>query len=194
MRALYPEDIESSAKRLGLWKKGKIVMAAEHEMTVLMDYALIHERHNGKNAIQRYRKERIEELTAVDRKILDSLVNARYTVLEVRQMMPGVGLLAHDFIRDKELLLLDKSFSNSCKVGIMMAGHLHKPGEYWMTTGAMLPVMPGVVELVRTTFEEALRAHGKGPMSAREEAHMAAQIIRTCLGADASSHIRYETV
>jgi hypothetical protein len=194
--AKLPKDIlDEGGKKLGILKGKTLVLDTEDEIVVLMDYCIYDVRRQGRNAVERYLAESRPAADSDEMLLLQAMRQARYALLLVEGVEPGVGVHVRDLLRDEPLFLTDVGFSSTAKPGLVMASRRMTVDGITMTTGAALPVgllsppkRAAFIELVKKTIKTSDLRN----LSAEEASDMAAGIIRHCLRAGAAEHIYYE--
>lgn len=89
-RTVSKRGIEESARALGFWERGKLVLDEEDDVGVLMDLAICEYRAGGKIAVERYLGGSAAK-TADERTVLEAMLEARFTLVEVEAVVPEVG-------------------------------------------------------------------------------------------------------
>jgi hypothetical protein len=125
---------------------------------------------------------------------LQEMTHAYYSLLQVLGVERGVGVSVRDLLRGETGFIVDVGFGNTARRHMMMATRIIPTEDFLMTGGAALPVDASAAEriskeLMRTGYNpEALDFKRITP---RQEAEVAALIIRACRSAGMSSHIAY---
>jgi hypothetical protein len=180
--------IEEAARRLGLLQRGIVVLNSESELPVLIDYCLYDVRHHGRNTIEEYLLEAEPEPESDEMTVLRAMQHARYCLLYVESVIPGLGVRARDLFTDEMLLIADFGYSETAVEGTLVACRVLFHDRFAMTAGAGLPigVIPGGKgnPIIRNLTEAC----------APEEGSLfdPAPIIRSCLRHDAASHVEYQ--
>jgi hypothetical protein len=65
---------------------------------------------------------------------------AFYSVFMVEQAERGLGIAARDLVSDKSVVIVDLGLGSTAKRGLLLAGRAMPFDEYYMTTGAALPL------------------------------------------------------
>jgi hypothetical protein len=193
VETLSKEDMEEGARKLGLWHKGQLVLGAEDELSVLMDYCIYNVYRKGQNAVQRMLAE-APPSDLDERAILGAQANARYSLFQVSEVEKGVGVSLVDALRKDELFVVDVGFGSSARRGIGFAGRIIPLDGYFMTGGAMLPFDERTVKRAERDLDRWLaRVTDFDRLTPAEDAEFTAQVIRSCLESGASEHIAYAT-
>jgi hypothetical protein len=186
--------LDEGGKKLGILRKGVLVLDSEDEIAVLMDYCLYDVRRQGKNAVERYLAESPPPPGSDERVLLEAMLQARYSLFVVEAAEPGVGVTIRDLLRDEPLFLLDVGFSRTAPVGLVLATRIIAPEGIVKTTGAALPV--GVLPAAeRGRFLQQLTSAFQGAdfldVPPEKASDFVATVIRTCLQQGAAEHIQY---
>ena len=192
-----PKDaIEECGKLLGIYRNGTLFLDSEDETSVLMDYCIYDWRRDGRNVIERYIAETSIEPDSDERILLDAMLEARYSLFVVDEVVDGLGVQTYDLLRGDGGFVMDVGLSKTAVKGLVLAGRIITPGDcaFSMTTGAALPADPGIL---RRMGREIPQRFGKttsdiADMSPEKAAELSAFVIRSFLEGDASSHIVYE--
>lgn len=191
---LPKKGLKKCAKELGISKSGVFVFQEQHEADVLMDYCIYDYYEDSINTVSRYMMKHPPTAGSDEYLVLKAMSESYYSLIQVEDDVEGVGIWAHDPLRDKRFLLADIGFSQTAIEGLVIAARLIPFEDFVMTSGAALPVDAGT--LIKITDLLAQRFVG-GPekyrdFSVEQKADLSASIIRLCLEADASSRIDYE--
>lgn len=136
--------------------------------------------------------------------VLKAMSESYYSIIQVEDIVEGVGIRAHDTLRDKRFLLVDMGFSRTALEGLVIAARLIPFEDFVMTSGAALPVdadtLIKITDLLMQRFvggpdkcrDFSVKQKARRAAHSAQQADLAATIIRLCLEADASSRIAYE--
>lgn len=181
---------EEIGDALGIRRNGILIFDNEDVMGVMMDCCFYDWLENGKNVVQRY-AETAEVPPGTDESyLLQAMVRAGYRVLLPQSAVPGAGLYCKDILNGGELFLMDLAFSHTfpCDGGAL-ATRTIPLGEFWMTSGAALPIDS------ETNVLGAMRQLEGGRLApSRGSAIVALSIVRACLAAGAADHVAYARV
>src|SRR5689334_14334116 len=83
VQSLPKSVLEEGGKRLGILKKGVLVLDSEDEIAVLMDYCIYDLRRQGRNAIESYLAESPLAPDSDEMVLLKAMREARYSLLVV---------------------------------------------------------------------------------------------------------------
>lgn len=181
---------EEIGDALGIRRNGVLVFDNEDVTGVLMDCCIYDWLENGKNVVQRYAETVVPPPETDESYVLQAMVRAGYRVLLPRSAVPGAGLYCKDILNGGELFLMDLAISLSfpCDGGAL-ATRTIPLGEFWMTSGAALPIdsETDVLGAMRQ-LERDRRA------PPRDSSIVALSIVRACLAAGAADHVVYARV
>jgi len=169
-------------RALGILRKGVLVFETEDMSSVLMDCCLYDWFQNGKNVVQRYSEQYPMDPGTDDRFLLDAYLRAKYRVLIGLSAVSGAGLHCRDLLNNEQLFLMDVGLSRgAANPGVALATRTLPLGDYWITTGAALPINSDTARRVKIATPK-WREHHRG---------VALSLVRTCLAAGAAEYISY---
>ncbi|MHC4402888.1 MAG: hypothetical protein ACYTG0_24775, partial [Planctomycetota bacterium] len=193
VETLDKQTINEGGRTLGILRKGVLCFDTEDMASVLMDFCIHQCRPGGRNAVERYLEDSppadSDEMT-----LLRAMCSVRYSVFQVRGVYPNFGLALEDLLRDEEGLLVDVSFSQTAERSDVLAGNVFQPGDFWMTTGAALPMDLDTLDAAFEQVERyiATRSDRIRELSPQRHAELAARVIRTCLKRGMAERVNYE--
>lgn len=118
--------------------KKTITFAVEEETAIFQDYLIYMYRPRGINLVRqminrnRYLPESDEYL------LLQGMVQARFSVFLVEQILTEGGFVAIDIYSGDQFLILDQSMAQRGEVGLLMGIRIFPFQQVWMHTGAWL--------------------------------------------------------
>lgn len=182
---LSRDVLDEGGKKLGILRRGMFVFDNEDESSVLMDYCIYDVYRSGRNAIDEYLEDNSPDPESDEMACLQAMRHARYALVLVTGIEPGVGCHIRNLFTDETRLLVDMGFSQTARPGVLLATRLLDFGAFVTTTGAALPL--GVLNSDESAaWQRKLRT---GVYDGGEDP---APLIRGCLEQGASSHVRYE--
>jgi len=194
---LSREAIEQTARRLGMWRDGTLVLETQDEMSVLMDHAIHGYFEDGRNAVDRYVEAHPPQPASDEAAVLWAARQAFFAIPKVEEVVPGVGVWARDLLRDERFLLVDMGLSQSAVEGGVLATRLLPFERFVMTSGAALPAssecLRAVIEYLEG-MEIETDAEGYLRPTRQQEAETGLEITRIFLEEHASSYIGYQDV
>lgn len=193
---LSRKALDKSGRKLGILKGDVFVFGNEDETSILMDYCIYEYRENGQNAVSRYLEESPPASDTDEYTVLKAMSESFYTLVEIAEVLPGVGVLADDLFSDRRYPIIDMGLGSSAAKGFVLATRLISFADFVMTSGAALPVEP---ETLAEIFDSVLPRFGNEAgryieIDAQRKADLDAAIIRVCLENDMSQHIEYQDV
>jgi hypothetical protein len=141
VESLSKDVMEEGAQKLGFWHKVQLVLGAEDELSVLMDYCICNVYRKAQNAVQR----KLAEAPPSDpeeRALLEAQANARYSLFQVAAVEKGVGVSLVDALRKDEVFVVDVGFGTSARRGLGFAGRIIPLDGYFIADsrgGGKLP-------------------------------------------------------
>lgn len=191
VKQLPKSAIQECGKKLGILKNKILLLSHESEIDVLVDYCFFHFRINKINVISRFLLMTPPEKDSIEMEALDAMQKACYTLLIVKEAFENKGVLVFDIIKRKDFFLIDLSLSLSAEAGMMFAGHIIPIGQFYITSGALLPIPHSLFEneiipIVRKCFSK------NDVLSPAQEALFAAQVIRSALKAGVLEDVEYQ--
>jgi hypothetical protein len=141
-RLVRKDDIFACAKRLRMLGKqnGKKVIHFEHEfeMDIFTDYQIYMHRPNGINAAQQMQNRNRYPAGSDERRLLDGMVEARFSVFMVKEIVRDAGFIGFDLYTGEEFFIMDLTLPKQDVAGLMIGFRIFPFGGYWMHTGANL--------------------------------------------------------
>jgi len=122
------------------------------------------------------------------------MTHAYYSMFQVADVVRGVGVSVQDLLREETGFIVDIGFGNTAQRHLMLASRVIPMEGFLMTGGAALPVGPVAPRRISNELKrmkqtpETFDFHQVTP---RQQADLAALIIRTCRSSGASSRIAY---
>lgn len=136
------DAILSCAKRLKMLSKEKgkkvVTFENEEESCIFQDYLIYMYRPRGINLVQQMLNRNRFHQDSGERQLLDLMVNARFSVFLVKQIVKKAGFIAMDIYTGEEFLVLDQTMPQNDAVGMLMGFRIFKFHNTWMHTGAWL--------------------------------------------------------
>ena len=201
LHSTLPEYLSKRAfnecgKKLGIMRNDTLIFNDEQDMAVLMDYCIYDYRENGVNAVSRYLTDSEIAADSDEYKVLKAMSESFYTLVQVEDVLPGVGVRVNDLLGDKQFLLIDIGFSNTAERGVVIATRILRFEDFVMTSGAALPIDGQTLSEI---FDLAVEHYGSEDgnyidLDMQEKSDLTATIIRLCLRNDTNSQIFYEDV
>lgn len=194
LAGLIPKKtLEECARRLGLMKQGILVFDSESEMSILMDYCIYYPTAGRPSLVARYLKTS-PPADSQERAIVEAMTRSYYSLLQVKDVERGVGVSAHDLLRDEDVFLVDVGFGNTAKRHMMLATRIIPMDDLFMTGGAALPIDATAARRILNDLTKAKLTPESidfDQISPERDAEVSALIIRACRAAGTTSKIEY---
>lgn len=192
--ALDKGAIDEGGRRLGLLEKGRLVLGSEDELMVVMDYCIHNVYRGGRNAVEAMLADSPPS-SPDELALLRALMEAYYSIFQVIEIEPGVGVGVKDLLRKDAIFLVDIGLGSTAKPGYGLAGRVIPQPGFFMSGGALLPFDKRAAWRIDADMKRWLSAGTDfAHLDPVQEADVAAQIIRACLGSGASDHVRYASI
>jgi hypothetical protein len=181
-------------RKLGFLGGETLVFDSEHEMSVLMDYCLYHPAPDGSTLVTTFLEKSPPPADSDEMAALQSMTHSYYSLFQITDAERGVGANVQDLLRDETGFIVDIGLGNTAQRHLMLASRIIPIEGFLTTGGAALPVDP---QAARRIFNELTRMRQTPEtfdfhrITPREEADLAALIIRTCRSGGVSAHIAY---
>jgi hypothetical protein len=187
MKAIPRRALDEVGEALGMRRDGILVFDSMDMMSVLVDCCLYDWFQNGKNVVQRYAEAHPPKPGTDEGYLLQACLQAKYRMLVVQSAVAGAGLYCQDVLNNEGLFLMDVALSQSAESGkAALATRTLPLGEYWMTSGAGLPI-----NSKKTALDALAQIAGGKPQLLKGPGSVALLIVRTCLAAGAADHMSY---
>ena len=188
------EAIEATARKLGLWQDGTVVLDDMDQTGVLFDQMIYGCFQDGKNAVDRYTDEHPPVPGSDKEVVLAAKKRALHSLFQVEERVPGVGVHVRDILYGRRHFLADVGLSQSAAKGTVLASRILQAEGFIMTTGAALAVDADTLAKISRLPALKDAPRNLAMMSRQKLAGVASTIIRLCLEGDSSRSIRYEGV
>lgn len=142
---LADDVITPIARRLGLMDADGTVFVEDDDDDVIaclapaLDLALYTPSADGTNAVMRYAQERQTLLTSEERRVLEAMGDARFSVFRIERKHEVAGTWLSDTIHGGEIWLMDRGLETSGEVGMLLGLRVFKAADFWMSTGVLVP-------------------------------------------------------
>lgn len=152
MKTLSKKVIEESAKHLGFFEGGCLVADTESDLDLVMDSAIYDYYPSGnKNAVARFAAQ--HALEGDERLVLDAMLRARFTLVELGDAVEGIGVHARDLVFAEDFFLADVSLSETSVSGLVLATRLLALESFCMTTGAHVVLDESLASLAHGNWD-----------------------------------------
>jgi uncharacterized protein YchJ len=133
------EDIEASAKALGMLHQGILVFDSEAQTAVLMDH-ILYANPKSRCRYLAYQRAQPQGVTEDEEMILAAMAEARYVILRCEETIAETGAKVHDLLRDQSFLLLDLMLSRTAHPDALFATHVVTIDGAHLATGAGIAI------------------------------------------------------
>ncbi len=186
-----------SGKKLGILRDDILVLGNMDQTAVLMDYCIYEYSEEGINAVSRYIADSQLDADSDEYVVARAMSESFHTLVQVEDVLPGVGVRANDLMGNKQFLLVDMGFSETAVKGIVIAARILPFEDFVMTSGAPLPVdQETLSEILNFAVEQFGSSENSKyiTLDTQQKTDLTAAIIRICLETDSSDQIKYEDV
>lgn len=147
MKHLPKKSFLTWAKRIGLIKGKKTLVANNlSEVNLVSDLAIYSSRMSNTTEVERHRRRAEYPEDSDEAIVLNAMCHSRFAFFQTERRHAVAGLIVNDLFRKEEIWLMDEGFEETVPGGFAFASRLIKPGEYYMTTGAAIPIDEDVVD------------------------------------------------
>jgi hypothetical protein len=181
-------------RKLGIMMGGTFVFEDEQEMDVLMDYCIYAYYENGQNTVSRYMDQSPPELGSDEYVVLKAMTESFYALMQIEQVLKGVGVWANDLLGDRRYLLIDMGLGKTGVKGLVIATRLLPFADFVMTSGAPIPINHEATEEIFDYINQQFGSEdGKYiTLDMQQRTDLMTTIIRLCLGDNMTAHVRYQ--
>ena len=190
-----PRDSRGMRSHAGISPHGTLVFDSEADLSVLMDYCLYYSGPDGGNLVTTYLDKSPPPEDSAEMVALQAMTHSYYSMFQVTDVERAVGVNVQDLLRAEPGFIVDINFGNSAQRHLMLATRIIPMEGFLMSGGAALPVLPTAA---RHIFNELSRTKMRPEtfdfkqITPRQEAELAALIIRSCRSTGMSTRIAYE--
>jgi len=186
--------MEECGRKLGIMKSGTFVFRDMDEGAVLMDHCIYDYYENGSNAISRFLAE-FSRSDSDEDVALKAMSESFYTLVQVEDVLPGVGVQVDDLFSDRSFLITDIGFSKTAVRGLVLATRLICFEDFAMTSGAALVVGPETLAEIFDFMDQNFRIEdSEYILDMQQRIDLTARIIRLCLQDETGAQIEYQDV
>jgi hypothetical protein len=191
VKTLNKDVLDEGGRKLGILRKGTLVLGSEDELAVLMDYCIYNIDRGGRNAVQRMLADSPPS-DPDERALLEAQTHAYYSIFQVVGVERGTGVMVEDTLRGGTQFMVDVSFGDSARPGYLLAGRVIPQDGFLMSAGAMLPVAGRAAHRLADVLERQVpRDTDFTRLTPAQEAELTVKMIRACLEGGASEQIVY---
>lgn len=189
------KTLHECGRILGIFRNGTFVFETEDETSVLMEYGIYYPGPDGRNAVARYLEKTPPPPDSDEMVALQEMTHAYYSLFQVVDVERGVGVSVTDLLRGGTGFIVDVGLGSTAIRHMIVATRVVPMEGFLRTAGAALPVVAPAAERI---FRE-LKRSGFHPetldyrqITPRQEAEIAAIVIRECRSSGMTSHIAYQ--
>lgn len=135
-------DIQS-AKELGNFDRGKVIIRNDPEMSVFFDYISLYRKINGVRAAIHWHSENTHFITEENSNVVKAYEDAKFSLLRLDKNLDSVAIKATNIITGTECILMDRALNRSKKEGHFFICSTMSMNNYLMTTGGGIPLNVG---------------------------------------------------
>ncbi len=176
---------QTGGKKLGISQQGTLVFDSEAEMGILMDYCIHEDGERGTNAVGRYIADARLDAGSDEYAVVKAMSRSFFTVVQVMEVLPDVGVRVTDLLAGCEYLLIDMGFGKTAIPGYVIATRVYPYDDFVTTSGAPLPVDVTVLREIRDSLLPRYGTEQDGHCVLQDGRQKAADlttaIIRVCL-------------
>lgn len=137
--------MQGIGKAIGVFKRGALVFDSETVADIFTDCCFYDWVEDGANVVERYAADEPPPTDPDEREMLNAMTRARYSILELYESVPGKGIRAKDLRTGEDRFVIDVNLSLSGRwSGWCLAARLLPMDRFWMTSGAAMPMAPGL--------------------------------------------------
>ena len=180
---LQKKDINRCGEDLGILKKNILMFENEDDVAVLREYC-IHNPSGKKSRIDLYIEQSSLEAVSDEVMLLKALREAFFAIVQVNRTEKGYLCYAEDILRRQDFLLIDLGLGSTGRPGMLIATRLMKmpASEYYMTTGAAIPVRgKQAMDVVKAVLRKFSQPIESGNLSQTQANSLGRQLIRSLL-------------
>jgi SEC-C motif len=194
VKMIPKKDLEACGRILGFSRKGVLFFETEDETSLLMDYCIFYPGPDGRNLVAKYLEKSTPSADSDEMAALQSMTHAYYSLFQVVDVKRGTGVAVRDLLRGETGFIVDLGFGSTAQRHMIVATRIIPEEGFLMTGGAGLPVDASTAERISKELKRA----GYNPetfdykrITPRQEAEVAAIVIRECRSTGMTSRIAY---
>jgi hypothetical protein len=194
VQTIPKKTLEECGHKLGFSRKGILFFETEDEASILMDYCIYHPGPDGRNLVAKYLEKSPPAAGSEEMLALETMTHAYYSLFQVVEVERGVGVTVRDLLRNETGFIVDVGFGNTAQRHGMLATRIIPMDDFLMTGGAALPADASAASRIIKELKQAnfhLDTFDFKQITPRQEADLAALIIRACRSAGMTSRIVY---
>ncbi len=157
VEAIPEEGIVLAAKELGLWRRGGLTASENEDFLAIFDLALFGSGEQEGLIASRLREDAAEPKSRAEA-IHRSLLDSRFSIFEVVDIVPELGLELHDRIRDERIRVVDPGLAadSAIELNEFLLGRLVELDGFTLTSNC-LKLHPELATSFAETTSELFR-------------------------------------
>ena len=189
LKFMSSETLMELARRLGILRGRKLILASEDELALVNDLAFYGRQGGRKRPLDRYASSQRLPSDSDEARVLDAMLAARFVLIRFERRHPEAGLIVTDLLRDEEFWLVDEGMEASMPVGFKIATRVFSPEDFHMATGAFVPLEGAILmsALTRRPLLSRMNADEAG-----QDRRFAEAIYREAIHAGAMERVRFQ--
>lgn len=168
-------------RSLKLMYKGDVALNCDSEGIVALDHCVYDLRIQNRNAVERYLRECPPPPESDDALLLRVMAQAHFSIFEVLECKPGVGVQFLDCMTEKEVFVCDLNFSRTARPGSLLAARLLRFPDVNLFSGASLPADPDILDDAIEFRDAAVRTNPGVDLDPTWRSQFATRILRHCI-------------
>lgn len=188
--------LDVCGKKLGVLEGKTLVLDDMDQIGAVMDYCIYDYRKGKLNAVEQYIADSRLDPDSDESIVLKAMSESFYTLVQVEEVVPDVGVRAKDLLNNREYLLVDMGLGKTATEDIVIATRILPFEDFVMTSGAPLPAdTEAIVEILDFALEHYGTEDDKYiEIDFNQRADLTAAIIRICLHQESSYELEYQDV
>jgi len=196
LKYVSKKALDVCGKKLRVMQNNTLILDDMDQIDLIVEYCIYYYLECWLNAVSRYMADSQLDPDSEKYTVVKAMSESFYTLVQVDDILPGVGARVNDLMGDRQFLLVDMGLGRTAAKGMVIATRLLPFEDFVTTSGAALPVDQETLEEI---FDFAVQHYGTEDgeyieVDIRQKADLTAAIIRMCLEANASDHVKYEDV
>jgi hypothetical protein len=143
MARLARPTLVAAARRLGIWRKGDLIVSSRGVTDLLTDVCLYDCFPGGKSLISRYQAVAAPDTETQEALVIEAMARLPpVSLYRIQRRRSGIGVEMHDLLTDEDVFVMDRGLGETAKVGLCLAARLIRFPDFGinMTSGASMVV------------------------------------------------------
>lgn len=150
LKFISSKNLLQNGRILGLTQNNTLCFQNDAEIAVFSDYSYYQPDDIGKTAVERYVEANPPLKGSLREVVLKAMLQARYSVFEVTEAIPGYGVITKDIIFMDSGFIMDINLSHSATPDLLLAGRiLAVDKRFSITSGSMIPLSSKAYDFLR---------------------------------------------